>query len=320
VATKETPEGEETSAIVDPTIGEEVEVEIIDDTPAKDKGRKPLEAVVEDPTDEELEGYSDNVKKRIQKLTHARHDERRRADAVAREKAELENFAQRLIEENKALKKNHNSTQQVFAETTREKADGELAAAKAKLKAAHEAFDTDAIVEAQAELSQATLRAENAKNFKPTPLQEDGYELKTQQAQQQPVKPDQKSLDWHRENQWFGRAGDEDATSFALGLHQKLVNSGVDPRSEEYYEQLNARMKSKFPELFDDGEVDEEKPRSGRTSSKPPPQVTAPATRTTSVGKIRLTATQVALATKFGLTPQQYAQQVAKLEKESQNG
>ncbi|MFZ9166312.1 MAG: hypothetical protein ACO22N_09670, partial [Ilumatobacteraceae bacterium] len=106
-----------------------------------------------------------------------------------------------------------------------------------------------------------------------------------------------------------GANGFEEVTSFALGLHQKLVTSGVDPRSDEYFEQIDARVKSKFPEVF--GEPD--KPRNG-SSQRKPATVAAPATRSSGPRKVQLTETQIALAKKFGLTPQQYALQVAKLE------
>jgi hypothetical protein len=202
----------------------------------------------------------------------------------------------------------------VYATTAKEKAESDLDIARRELKQAHEAFDTDAIVAAQEKLAEAKMRSEAAKNFKPTPLQEAEYELKTQQPSEQSVKPDEKSLRWQAKNQWFGQDGFEEYTSYALGLHQKLVSGGIDPRSDSYYDQIDGRMKSKFPELF--GET-EDKPKSGEVQKKPT-TVVAPAARSTSAGKIRLTATQVALAKKFNLTPQQYAAQVAKLE--NQNG
>lgn len=291
----------------------DIEIEIVDDTPPQDRGRKPLEREVADPTEEEIETYSEKVQSRIKELTHARHDERRKAEALARERQELERLAQQLIDENKSLKQRYNAGQEVYATTAKEKAESDLDAARRELKQAHEAFDTDAIVAAQEKLAEAKMRAEAAKNFKPTPLQESEYELKTQQTPQETVKPDEKSLRWQAKNQWFGQEGFEEYTSYALGLHQKLVSGGIDPRSDSYYDQIDGRMKSKFPELFGN----EDKPRSGEVQKKPT-TVVAPAARSASAGKIRLTATQVALAKKFNLTPQQYAAQVAKLE--NQNG
>jgi hypothetical protein len=285
----------------------EVEIEIVDDTPVQDRGRQPLNREVEDPTDEEIESYSDNVKKRIKELTHSKHDERRRADAIAREKEELERLAKQLIEENKSLKKSVNVGQEAFVHSAKEKAEADLAMARRQYKEAQEAFDTDAIIAAQEALTEAKWNLERVKNYRVTPLQEQEIPVQTQPRQTQTVQPDEKSLRWQARNQWFGSDGFEEVTSFALGLHQKLVNAGTDPRSDEYYEQIDARVRSKFPEVF--GEP-EKKPVDARR----PSTVVAPASRSTTAGKVKLTTTQLNLAKKFGLTPQQYAAQVAKLE------
>ncbi len=288
----------------------EVDIEIEDDTPVQDRGRKPLDKEVADPTDDEIESYSDKVKTRIKELTHARHDERRVKEATMREKQELERLAQQLIEENKRLKQNVYTGQEAIIEGAKSKAEAELAMARRKLKEAQEAYDNDAIVAALEEVTDAKIRAEQVKNFRPTPLQEENFEVQTPQAQPSRVEPDEKTLRWQAKNQWFGQQGFEEYTSYALGLHQKLVTNGVDPRSAEYFEQIDARMKSTFPDLFGRSE---DKPRSGEVQKKPT-TVVASVSRSTSAGKIKLTTTQVALAKKLGLTPQQYAAQVAKLE------
>ena len=288
----------------------EIEIEIEDDTPERDRGRKPLDREVLDPTDEEIESYSDKVKGRIKELTHARHDERRVKEATMREKQELERLAQQLIDENKRLKQNVYTGQEAIIHSAKEKAETDLAVARHRFKMAQESFDNDAIVEAHEALMDAKVRVEQTRNYRPTPLQEDNFEVQTQQAQPPKVEPDEKTLRWQAKNQWFGQQGFEEYTSYALGLHQKLVTNGVDPRSAEYFEQIDARMKSTFPDLFGRGE---DKPRSGE-AQKRPTTVVASVSRSTSAGKIKLTQTQVALAKKFGLTPQQYAVQVAKLE------
>ena len=292
---------------------DEVEIEIVDDTPERDRGRKPLEKEVSDPSDDEIESYSANVQARIKELTHARHDERRQKEAVAREKAELERLAQQLLEENNRLKKSYNEGQEVLVNTARKEAETELEMARRKLKAAQEAFDTDAIIAAQEELAAAKWRTEEAKRFKPQALQETEIPVQTRQQPQVQVQPDEKTLRWQAKNQWFGQPGFEEYTSYALGLHQKLVNGGVDPRSDDYFDQIDGRMKSKFPEIF--GE--EDKPKTVEVQKKPT-TVVAPATRTTSQGKVRLTNTELAISKKLGLTPQQYALQ--KLRLENQNG
>ena len=302
--------GEQTIDIKDNT--PEIEIEVIDDTPIQDRGRVALSREVEDPTDDEIETYSDKVKHRIKELTHARHDERRSKETVMREKQELERLAQHLIAENKSLKKSVNVGQEAFVHSSKEKAEADIAMARRQYKEAQEAFDTDAIIAAQEALTEAKWNLEKVKNYRVTPLQEERNEVQIQPRQAQTVQPDEKSLRWQAKNQWFGSNGFEEVTSFSLGLHQKLVNSGVDPRSDEYYEQIDARVRSTFPEMFGGGEQK-------RSEARRPSNVVAPASRSTTAGKVKLTTTQLGLAKKFGLTPQQYAMQVAKLEAQ-QNG
>jgi hypothetical protein len=293
-------------------VSDDVEIEVVDDTPEKDRGYEQFDKEIADPTEEEIESYSASVKKRISSLTHARHQERRQKEAVLRERQELERFAQQLLEENNTLKQNVNKSQSIIADSYKNKTAADVETAKRALKEAHESFDTDAIVAAQEQLTVAKMRAENADRWAQASLQRQKNAVQTAPEQSKPITPDEKSLRWQARNQWFGAAGFEEYTSYALGLHQKLVNGGLDPRNDEYYEQINARMKSKFPELF--GGTEDKK----SSDARKPSTVVAPAARSTSVGKIRLTATQVALAKKFNLTPQQYAAQVAKLE--AQNG
>jgi hypothetical protein len=291
----------------------EIEIEIVDDTPEKDRGRKPLDREVEDPSDDEMDTYSDGVKKRIKELTHARHDERRAKEALAREKQELERIAQHIMEENKRLKQHVSHGEQTYSETIKAATHAELENAKRKYKEAYEAGDSDALLEAQEALTDAKMRVEAAKNFKPTPLQQEESEVQLRSSPPPRPEIDDKTLRWQAKNQWFGQPGYEELTSFSLGLHQKLVNSGVDPRSDDYFERIDARMKSTFPEVFGK----EEKPKSV-DGSKKPATVVASATRSSGARKVEMSPTQVALAKKFGLTPQQYAVEVARLEK--QNG
>ena len=290
---------------------DDVEIEIVDDTPEKDRGRKPLDREVSDPTDDEIESYSDGVKKRIKELTHARHDERRAKESLMREKQELERLAQHMASENNRLKQYVNSGTEHYAASQVQIAETEVEKAKRQLKEATEAFDTDGVVAAQDALMDAKIKMQAAKNFKPTPLQVDETPVQTQQTQVPQQELDDKTVRWQAKNRWFGSTGYEEVTSFALGLHQKLVNSGIDPRSDDYFERIDARMKSTFPEVFGGSD---DKPKSG-DGSRRPTSVVAPATRSTGARKVQLTPTQVALAKKYGLTPQQYAAEVAKLEK-----
>ena len=302
-------EAEETTAAKG---GEEndIEIEIVDDTPEEDRGRKPLGREVDDPSDDELDSYTDGVKKRIKELTHARHDERRAKEALAREKQELERIAQHILEENKRLKQHVSHGEQTYSETIKAATYAELENAKRKYKEAYEAGDSDALLEAQEALTDAKMRVEAAKNFKPTPLQQDDIDVQIKSSPPPRPEIDDKTLRWQARNQWFGQPGYEELTSFSLGLHQKLVNSGVDPRSDDYFERIDARMKSTFPEVFGK----DEKPKSV-DGSKKPATVVASATRSSGARKVEMSPTQVALAKKFGLTPQQYAVELAKLEK-----
>ena len=278
---------------------EEIDIEIVDDTPAKDRGRKASEPP-EEVTDEELEQYSDRVKKRIQHFSKGYHDERRAKEQALRERQELEAYAQKLVEENKNLKGNFSKSQEALLEQAKRVADTEFDQAKAKFKEAYESGDSDKVLEAQEELTNAKLKVEKVKNFKPAPLQEEETSVQTNYTPQPSF--DAKAESWRQDNPWFGQ--DDEMTSFALGLHQKLVKSGVDPRSDEYYESINARMRKVFPENF--GEADEPETKPVRKSN-----VVAPATRSVAPKKITLTQTQVALAKRLGVPLTEYAKQVA---------
>lgn len=293
-----------------------VEVTIVDDTPERDRGRKPLDRNVDDPTDDELDTYTDGVKKRIKELTHARHDERRAKETLAREKQELERLAEAVISENNRLKKYVETGTEQYQGMVAQAAEAKLEKARRDYKAAQESFDTDAMMAAQEALTDAKWEMQNAKNFRAPPLQEREDDVQTQQTQTPRVQTDEKTLRWQAKNQWFGADGFEEYTSYALGLHQKLVNSGVDPRSDEYFDQIDGRMKSTFPDVFNGGASD--KPRSGGTPARKPAAVVAPASRSTGKRQVQLSPTQAALVKKFKLDPQRYAMEVLKLE--NQNG
>ena len=281
--------------------GVEFEIEVVDDTPDPDKGRKALPEPVGEVTDDELSKYDESVQKRIKKLSHGYHDERRAKEAALREREEALKFAQQIIEENKRLKTDLNSNNTLLVGTAKQNAELALDQARKKYKEAYESFDADAILAAQEELTTAKLKLERVTNFKPAPLQEreNPVNIAPQTAPETP-RADPKALAWQQQNQWFGN--DEEMTSFALGLHEKLVKSGVDPTSDEYYERVNSRIREKFPENFPGLEE-----KSKRTSSN----VVAPASRNVAPKKITLTQTQVALAKKLKIPLDLYARKVA---------
>jgi hypothetical protein len=306
---------EDDSVVIQADAEDDVEIEIFDDTPEKDRGRKPLDKEVADPTDDEIENYSDKVQTRIKELTHARHDERRMKESLLREKQEMEKLMTYLSEENKKLKQTVNYGQEVYISTATDAAEAQLQAARRQFKDAQESYDTDAIIEAQEALMEAKVRLSQVKNFRPAPLQEDEPAVQREPSQPQQVAPDEKTLRWQAKNQWYGQPGFEEYTSYALGLHHKLVNSGVDPRNDEYFAQIDGRMQKTFPELF--GGNAEKTPEPIQVQSeapKKPASVVAPAARSSGTKKIQLSTRQLALAKKYGLTPQQYAAEVAKLE------
>lgn len=292
----------------------DVEIEVVDDTPLKDRGRKPSEPPP-DVTDEELEGHSEKIQKRIKHLSKGYHDERRRAEAAQRELEEAVRLSKQLYEENQRLKNETSSAQNTMVEQAKARVAVELEQAKKQYKEAYEAGDADKVVEAQEALTAAKMRSERLANWKPTPLQKPETTVQQQPVTAPAPQADQKALAWRDQNPWFG--SDEEMTSLALGLHQRLVREGVDPRSDDYYERINTRMRQVFPDRFDDiEEVEEAKP-----AAKPRQQstVVAPVTRSTAPKKIVLTQRQVALARRLGLTPEQYGRQFAE-EMRKQNG
>ena len=282
----------------------EVEIEVVDDTPPKDRNRTPSEPPAE-VTEEELNEYSDKVRKRIQHFTKGYHDERRRAEAAAREKEEAIRLAQQLLQENEKLKQESSKTQTALLEQAKARINHELEASKRAYKQAYESGDSDKVVEAQIALNNVQAKAERLAAYKPA-LQPKQVEVKPE-----PVAPavDSKAFEWQKSNPWFG--SDDEMTSLALGLHQKLVREGIDPQSEEYYDRINRRMRQVFPDAFESEDESPERPRRN--------DVVAPASRSTAPKKIVLTKTAVALAKRLGLTPEQYARQVAE-DMRKQNG
>lgn len=279
----------------------DVDLEVVDDTPEQDRGRKPLETEPDEVTDAELAQYSKDVQSRIKSLTHARHDERRRKEEVQREREELERAARALAAENQRLKQYVQTGEQAYAGTLKEAAESAVETAKRKYKEAHEAFDTDALIEAQQELTTAQLRLAQAANFRPSSLQAESNEVQREPTAQAPT-PDAKTLRWQQRNQWFGQ--DEEMTAVALVLHKQLVNSGSDPRSDEYFNSIDTKMRKRFPDFFED---DAPEPSQQRRSQS----VVAPASRSTGAKKITLTKTQVAVAKRLGVPLEAYAKQIA---------
>ena len=277
----------------------EFEVEIIDDTPEKDRGKTPSNFKEVD--DEELESYSKTVKKRIGQLNKAIHDERRAKESAEREREELANIARPLFEENQKLKGTVEKNQNTLIEQAKVTVNAEVAAAKRQYKDAYESGDSEAIVQAQEAMTTAKIRADKVGSFKPAPLQQGENAIKVpEQEAKTPVQRDQRADAWAQENSWFG--SDDEMTAFALGLDTKLKKNGVNPRSDEYYEKIDSRMRELFPDQFE-----------GAPTQRKSSNVVAPATRSRSPKKVTLSQTQVALAKRLGVTLEDYAKQAAVL-------
>jgi hypothetical protein len=278
----------------------EPEIEVVDDTPEEDRGRKPMKEAPSDVTDDELAQYSDGVKKRIQHFSKGYHEERRAKEAALREREEAVRLAQNLVEENKKLKA---QGQQVIHEQAKKVVEAEVETARQKVREALESGDPNHIVYWQEQLAKAVNKAERVNNFKPAPVQPEENAVQTES--QAPAAPpvDRKAVEWQRQNTWFGT--DEEMTGFAIALHNKLVNSGVDPQSDEYYRRVNARVREVFPSAF--------------PSEKRQSNVVAPATRSTAPKKVVLTKSAVEIAKRLGVPLEAYAKQVAE-QMRKQNG
>ena len=287
----------------------DLEIEVEDDTPPEDRGRTASEPP-KDVTDEELENYSEKVKSRIKHFSKGYHDERRAKEAALREREALEAYAKKLVEENNKLKGSVDQSHNTLIQSAKKQVEGELAMAKTQYKQAYDSGDPDAILEAQTMLNAAQIRMERVNSLKPKEtrsLQTNETPVQTQVSAPQPqVERDEKAESWRDNNPWFG--SDDEMTAFALGLHNKLTKDGVDPRSDEYYEKINTRMRQVFPDQFDDGIEDEPEVQPKKSSN-----VVAPATRSTGPKKIRLTQSQIAIAKKLGVPLETYAKQAAEL-------
>jgi hypothetical protein len=295
-----------------------LQVEIEDDTPEEDRGRervaKEVVQKLELETDE-LDKYSKEAKEKLIKMKRVWHDERRAKEEADRERQEAIVLAQKLFEENKRIKGMLESGEKEYKEAKKDSAKSALKAAKQAYKEAYESGDAERIMEAQEEMMKAQLDLDKAKKFKLPPLQEENFAVQQQYQAQPAPQPDHRVMEWQAENPWFGQ--DEEMTAAALGLHEKMARNGVKIGSDEYYETLDKTIRKRFPENFEqeaDAEPKTEIKEKAVEAKQKPSTVVAPATRSTAPNRIRLKASQVQLAKKLGLTPEQYALELRKLE------
>jgi hypothetical protein len=292
----------------------EIEIEVEDDTPEEDRGRQPMpKHIVEDLDKDDLEQYDEQVQLRLKQAKKVYHDERREKEAALREQQEAIVYAKKLASENERMRKLIQSGEKEYVESVTNSASLELKMAQQQLKEAHDMGDSDKIVEAQQAMQEANLRLMRAKSYKPQALQQPESVVQPQPEQYQSVpKPDPKAFAWQERNSWFGR--DKVMTATALGIHEDLKDKGYEIGSDEYYSALDKTVRRRFPEEFEDA-MPEKRQETVRTKTS---TVVAPAVRTTASNKIKLQTRQVQLAKKLGLTPEQYALEMRRLE--NQNG
>jgi hypothetical protein len=297
-------EKEDTSAATD-----DFEIEIEDDPPPEDRDRQPLpKEMVDELEDDELEEYSEGVKTRLKQMKKVWHDERRAKDQALREQQEAIAYAKQMMEENRSLKGRLSTGEQHFIDTYKSAAEMELDNAKRDYKDAYDMGDSDRLLEAQEKLNQAQFKIQKAKEFVPSRQPE---ESDVQPATNPAPLPDQRAIAWQERNEWFGK--DEEMTSLALGLHQKLVAQyGTSyPSTDEYWKKVDDTMRRRFPENFGDRDENEAPQKTQRSK---PTSVVASADRSTPSRKVRLKQSQVLIAKKLGLTPEQYVREMMKLE------
>jgi len=288
----------------------DLEIEVIDDTPPQDRGRKPLEKEPE-VDDDELQNYSKNVQERIKELRHGYHDERRAKEAAQREREQAVVIAQQIIQENQRLKGTLRQGEQAFLEAARQKAVVEYEVAKRKLMEAKSVGDIEAEIDAQEKFNQAQLTKVQLEQYQTNALQNQNYDVNIHETtqpvvNQQPRAVDSRAEDWHKSNPWFWK--DKVMTGTALGLHEDLVASGYDPRSDDYYRELDSRLRNIFPDKL----------QKTNSAKKRHDTVVASANRSSPSKKVTLQASEVAIAKRLNLPLEVYAKQ--KMELEKRNG
>lgn len=282
------------------------EIEVEDDTPEADRGREPMpKEIVDELEADELEEYSEKVKLRLKQMKKVWHDERREKERLQREQAEALSAAQRYRQEAEQLRSTLAQGEQTLVGSFKQSAEYELDMARREYREAYEAGDSDKLLEAQEKLNAANYKMQQLNSYKPTVQAPETYvESPVQQVQAPQL--DQKTLAWQERNTWYGT--DAEMTASALGLHQKLVNER-GPQfagSDEYWTTVDKTMRRRFPEYF--GE------EAAPARENKPASVVAPASRSRSPKKIVLKQSQIVIAKKLGLTPEQYARELMKME------
>ena len=257
----------------------------------------------ETPKEDELEKYSESVQKRIAKLTKKWRE-------AERQKEEALHYAKSVLTDKEKAEQKLSKIEPSFLKTTEDGIKSGLEAAKSKLAAAREAGDINAEVEAQSLISEYAYK--QAKFVEAKAQQEEFNKQREQEVRTPDINlnrqnvaqgtPDPKAESWASRNTWFGQ--DSAMTYTAFDLHKKLTEQeGFDPSSDEYYQEIDKRIRLEFPQKFATTEP---------TETTKPVQTVASAKRSTKTGRktVRLTPSQVAIAKKLGVPLEEYAKQL----------
>ncbi len=288
---------------------EDFTVEIVDDTPDEDRGKAIAPEVTENDDDitvkdDEIANYRESWKQRLKELSFKSNAERRAKELAAKERDEAIHLAQRLAEENKKYRELAGNTEKFAADQAKARAESDINATKRLMKEAFEAGETDKFLDYQEQLQRFVNEHDRYANYKPVALPEPQYEIPQVRPQ-----PDAKAVEWAGRNSWFEGQNEleKEMTGYAYAVSDMLIREHkLDPRGDKYYEEITQRVQRRFPEYF-------QKPEPEIDATAKVASVVAPATRSTKTSRtVRLTPSQVSLAKRFGLTPEQYVAQYLK--------
>lgn len=286
------------------------EIEIVDDTPEEDRGRprKAEDAAPEIFNDDELDKYSEGVQKRFKKMTYEANEQRRNKEEAIRLREEALKYAESIKAENERLRKTLEHGEETLVTQAKGRVQAELDRAKVAYKEAIDAGDSDLILEANDKVTALRIEADKINSYRPQKRPESQVQV-PQYQQQAPARPqpDARAVEWAKQNTWFENPETPEMTGYAYGVHQKLVESGIDPNTDQYYTQIDKAMRQVFPDKFDDGQVEVQAPQRQGGSVVAAPSRTTKKSRT-----VRLTLTQASLAKRLGLSNEQYAAQLLK--------
>ena len=314
------------SGVPDPDPSDsDIEIEVVDDRPEEDRRPSKSEASSSESDDDELSGYSEKVQKRINKLRYEQNEERRQKEAALKMQEEAVRVAQTLSYKNKEYESIITRGEAALVQQIKGRAELALQQAKSTYKKAYEDGDTDNVVDsqealykAQAEMAEATKYERNLaaqqparqqQNYQPAPQQQP-----QQQQSQQPPPVDPEAKDWADKNTWFMSPDNKRMTATAYGLHEEaIVDNAIKPNTPEYFEFIDSGMREAYPKFGWQGTSDTDGRNATSTASNRS-TVVASSGRNNGAKprKVKLSSTQISLAKRIGVTPEQYARQLQK--------